>query len=116
MVIDKPSDIIPATSLKLTGNNEKIPEPDTGQMNFTGLSIIQTPTLALFIVTDGHWLREAKFYGPHFCVKTLYTLSVNRPFLLPYFWDKKEYWTCSCLRMLGSFTLVNLNVHILIEF
>ena len=62
MVIDQPSDsdTIPATSLKLTGNNEKIPEPDTGQMNFTGLSIIQTPTLALFIVTDGHWLRKSR--------------------------------------------------------
>ena len=60
--------------------------------------------------------RDAKFYRPHFCVKTLYTLSVNRPFLLPYFWDKKEYRTCSCLRMLSSFALVNLNVHILIEF
>ena len=60
MVIDNPSDTIPATSLKLTGNNEKIPEPDTGQMNFTGLSIIQTPTLALFIVTDGHWLWESR--------------------------------------------------------
>ena len=53
-------------------------------------------------------IQDAKFYGPHFCVKTLYTLSVNRPFLLPYFCDKKEYWTCSCLRMLGSFTLMNL--------
>ena len=59
---------------------------------------------------------DAKFYWPHSCVKTLYTLSVNRPFLLPYFCDKKEYWTCSCLRMLSSFMLVNLNVHTLIEF
>ena len=50
----------------------------------------------------------APFLLPYKSVKTLYTLSVNRPFLLPYFWDKKEYWTCSCLRMLGSFTLINL--------
>ena len=59
---------------------------------------------------------EAPFLLPYKSVKTLYMLSVNRPFLLPYFCDKKEYWTCSCLRMLSSFTLVNLNVHILNEF
>ena len=59
-------------------------------------------------IGGGLVVQVAKFYGPHFCVKTPYTLSMNRPFLLPYFCHKKEYWTCSCLRMLSSFTLTNL--------